>query len=70
MAKKLGADEIFKVESRDGKVVAEQIEKKFGLADETIECTGAESSIHTAIYVSSVFLLGIIQVLLNSKSCI
>ena len=52
MAKQLGADEIFKVESQDGKVVAELIEEMFGLSDQTIECTGAESSIHTAIYVS------------------
>lgn len=53
IAKELGADMIFKVTSRDGKVVAEQIKKEFGRVDKTIECTGAESSIHTAIYATN-----------------
>lgn len=51
VAKELGADTTFKITSRDGKEVAEQINKEFGNVDKTIECTGAESSIHTAIYV-------------------
>lgn len=50
VAKELGADTTFKITSRDGKEVAEQINKEFGNVDKTIECTGAESSIHTAIY--------------------
>jgi len=53
VAKDLGADMTFKISSRDGKVVADQIRKEFGRVDKTIECTGAESSIHTAIYVSA-----------------
>ena len=42
---------IFKITSRNGKEVAQQINKEFGPVDKTIECTGAESSIHTAVYV-------------------
>ena len=56
MAKELGADMTHKVTSRSGKEVAEQIQEKFGSIDKTIECTGAESSIHTAIYVSMKFV--------------
>ena len=55
-AKELGADYTVKVESRDGKEVAEKIKNDFGLADKTIECTGVESSICTGIYVSKTFL--------------
>ena len=51
IAKKLGADEVFKVDCKDGKIMAEKITEKFGMVDRTIECTGAESSIHTGIYV-------------------
>ena len=51
-AKELGADYIIKVESRDGREVAKKIKESLGLADQTIECTGAESSVHTGIYVS------------------
>jgi len=50
VAKELGADETFKISSRDGKVVAKEITDSFGLPDQTIECTGAESSIHTGVY--------------------
>ncbi|XP_031553122.1 sorbitol dehydrogenase-like [Actinia tenebrosa] len=50
-AKELGADYTIKVESRDGKEVANKILEQLGTAaDKTIECTGAESSIHTGIY--------------------
>ena len=52
-AKELGADYTVKVESRDGKEVAEKIKGLLGLADKTIECTGVESSICTGIYVSA-----------------
>ena len=51
-AKELGADFTIKVESRDGKEVANKVMECLGPADQTVECTGAESSIHTGIYVS------------------
>lgn len=54
MAASLGANETFKVESRDAKEVANSITTKFGYADRTIECTGAEPSMQTAIYVSPI----------------
>jgi len=50
MAKSLGADEIFKIESRDSKEVAAMIKNNFGESDQTIECTGVESSMQTGIY--------------------
>ena len=53
VAKELGADMTFKITSRDGREVAEQVNKEFGKVDKTIECSGAESSVHTAVYVSS-----------------
>lgn len=53
MAKNLGADVTFKVTSRDGNEVAEKIVKEFGESSKTIECTGVESSIKSAIVVSS-----------------
>lgn len=52
MAKALGADLVFKAGGCDARTMAKQIEKEFGMADRTIECSGAESSIHTAIYVT------------------
>ena len=53
-AKELGADHTVKVTSRDSRAVAEQITKTLGCqADHTIECTGAQPSIATAIYVSA-----------------
>ena len=54
MAASLGANETFKVESRNAKEVANSITTKFGYADRTIECTGAEPSMQTAIYVSPI----------------
>ena len=51
-AKELGADYIFKIDhSKDSRDIAKEIENSLGAADQTIECTGAESSFHTAIYV-------------------
>ena len=52
VAKQLGADYIIKVDSSDAKAIAKKVEDCLGAADKTIECTGAESSIHTGIYVS------------------
>ena len=53
IAKSLGADVVFKAGGCDAKSLAKQIRDEFGMADRTIECTGAESSIHTSIYVSA-----------------
>ena len=53
IAKKLGADFVIKAGGCDAKTLSKQIRDGFGMADRTIECTGAESSIHTAIYVSA-----------------
>lgn len=53
MAKKLGADHTVLIESRDAREVAQKIVNTIGShPDVTIECSGAESSIQTAIYVS------------------
>ena len=53
-AKELGADFIIKVDlTEDSSTLAKRVEDSLqGLADRTIECTGAESSFHTAITVS------------------
>ena len=53
IAKKLGADFVYKAGGCDAKTLSKQIRDEFGMVDRTIECTGAESSIHTAIYVSA-----------------
>lgn len=50
LAEKLGADVTFKVSSKDGREVANDVLEKFGESDQTIECTGVESSITSAIY--------------------
>lgn len=63
VAKKLGANMTFKITSRDGKEVAQMINKEFGDVDKTIECTGADSSIHTAIYVRMKSFLEIFNVI-------
>ncbi|XP_066910749.1 sorbitol dehydrogenase-like [Clytia hemisphaerica] len=49
MAKQLGADVTIRIQSKDGREVAKQIESVFGESDKTIECTGVESSITSAI---------------------
>lgn len=52
-AKKMGADAVIKVTSRDPKDTAAQVEEALGQkSDVTIECSGAPPSIRTAIYVS------------------
>ena len=51
--KKMGADQIVVVDSRDARDVAAKIVDAMGAEpDITIECSGAESSIQSAIYVS------------------
>ena len=48
----MGATYVVKVTSRDGRAVAKEIETTLGCQpDRSIECSGAESSIATAIYV-------------------
>ena len=54
IGKKLGADQIVVVDSRDPRAVAAKVVEAMGCEpDITIECSGAESSIQTAIYVGT-----------------
>ena len=49
----MGADQVVKVDTKDSKKLANQIKDTIGAApDIAIECTGVESSVATAIYVS------------------
>lgn len=49
-AKELGADYVIKVDpAKDSHALAKEVVDSLGLADQSIECTGAESSFHTAI---------------------
>ena len=49
----IGADHIIKVNTKDGQKLANEIKDTMGVApDIAIECTGVESSVATAIYVS------------------
>lgn len=53
VAKAMGADQVIKVDTKDSKKLANQIKDAVGVApDVSIECTGVESSVATAIYVS------------------
>lgn len=53
VAKELGASFTVKVTGRDGRVTAREVEETLGCKpDRSMECSGAESSIATAIYVS------------------
>ena len=53
VAKVMGADHVIKVDTKDSKKLANQIKDAMGVApDVAIECTGVESSVATAIYVS------------------
>ena len=55
VAKEMGATYTVKVTTRDSRALAKQIEDTLGCKpDRTIECSGAEPSIATAIYVSNV----------------
>ncbi|CAH1252768.1 SORD [Branchiostoma lanceolatum] len=50
-ARQMGADVTVHVTSRDGQEVADQVVQRLGCSpDVTIECSGAESSIHAGIY--------------------
>ena len=52
-AKKLGATSTIQVKTRDTRLLAKQVEETLGCKpDQTIECSGAQSSISAAIYVS------------------
>ena len=63
-AKTMGASAVIKVSSKDPKVTASQVEEVLeGLADITIECSGAPPSIRTAIYVSVVTSLSSMEML-------
>ena len=53
VAKKMGADYPLLVNTRDPQEMAKKIEEAFGeQPDITVECSGAEASINTGIYVS------------------
>ena len=53
VAKLMGADHVVKVDTRDSQKLANQIKDTMAVApDITIECTGVESSVAMAIYVS------------------
>ena len=53
IAKEMGATYTVKVTTRDSRALAKQIVDTLGCnPDRTIECSGAEPSIATAIYVS------------------
>ena len=52
VAKQMGADQTVLIESRDARAVAKNIVETMATEpDVTIECSGAESSIQSAIYV-------------------
>lgn len=52
------ADYVIKVDTKDPKKLANQIKDTMGVApDIAIECTGVESSVATAIYVSMIITL-------------
>ena len=53
VAMAMGAEHVIKVNTRDARKLANQIKDTMGVApDVAIECTGIESSVATAIYVS------------------
>ena len=57
VAKKLGADHIVQVSTRDSRQLSRIITEQLGCEpDQSIECSGAEPSIATAIYVRELSL--------------
>jgi len=55
VAMAMGADQVVKVDTKDAQKLANQIREKMGGAPNmTIECTGVEASVATAIYVGVV----------------
>ena len=52
-AKELGADCTVLTDTKDGEVMADKVKEAMGdMPDITIECSGAQSAIQLAIYVS------------------
>ena len=57
VAKEMGAHHTVHVDSRDARAMAKKVEDALSaMPDITIECSGAEASIQTGIYVSSKML--------------
>lgn len=57
VAKQLGAAHTIQVKTRDTRLLAKHIEDTLGCKpDQSIECSGAQPSVATAIYVSIHFL--------------
>ena len=68
MAEKLGANYTVKVTTRDSRALAKEIEATLGCQpDRTIECSGAEPSIATAIYVNSSSVCSVVVLILASR---
>jgi len=62
VAMAMGADQVIKVDTKDTQKLANQIREKMGEAPNmSIECTGVEASVATAIYVG---VLNVIRLLL------
>ncbi|XP_054165576.1 sorbitol dehydrogenase-like [Oppia nitens] len=56
LAKSLGADQVFLIDVKDfnDEKFAQNMNKDFGKIDKTIECSGVESSLSTAIYATRI----------------
>ena len=62
----MGATFVTNVDTKDSKKMAQKIVEQMGhMPDISIECSGAESSIQTGIYVSDPYLL--LSVLMRSS---
>ena len=58
MAEKLGADHTLRVDTRDAGEMARRVKKALGCKpDVSIECSGAEPSVQTGLYVSHLPLI-------------
>jgi len=67
VAMTMGADQVIKVDTKDTQKLANQIREKMGGAPNmSIECTGVEASIASAIYVS---VPNVIRLLLPLLCC-